>query len=197
MKTLTASLLVLLNALPLAAQKRINLFRAIVTTADGQRIDGILHSLSDSALLYVPNTPEHIGRLQTGQPQVLRVPAQQIDKLVIRRKGHVGRAALIGTGLGTLLGIGIAVFTRPLTPVGRFDIFTPLHNAVRVLSIVSAPLGGAQYGALVSIIPRKRVRLRQQPERWRAARPAVEVFSYRHQELRLRGTSNPSDMLYQ
>ncbi|WP_266368593.1 hypothetical protein [Tellurirhabdus rosea] len=198
MKTLTALFLGLLLAFPLAAQKRIKLFRAIVKVEQGLRSGGILYSLSDSALYYVPNTPEDITLLRSGQPRVLSIPATQIEKITLRRKGNVGRAVLLGAGIGTVQSVVVAAALRPISG-NDSDLFglVGMLNMVRTLVIISGPFSGAQYGALISIIPRKTVRIDKQAERLRVGRPSVEHFSYRYQEIRLRGTSSPPILLPQ
>ena len=95
----------LLTSLSVNAQ-RIKLFRSIIHTNEGERIDGILYDVTDSTVRYVPNQDGFIQQLRAGQtPTFFDVHRNAIDRIVIRRKGHVGRGALTGGGVG--LGAGV------------------------------------------------------------------------------------------
>lgn len=170
----------LLLTASLANAQRTKLFRSIIHTSQGERIDGILYDVTDSTVQYVPNQADFIQRLRAGQiPAVFDVHRNTINRIVIRRKGHVGRGALIGAGLGLVTGIGMAVFTRPLPDAG---LYTELLNLSRVGAILTAPLGGAQYGALFSIIPYRIKRIRQNADAYESAKGELRRLSFVHQQ---------------
>gem|GEM_PF-2735624 len=177
----------LLSTTTIEAQ-RPRLFRATVTLDSGIQADGLLYGLTDSTLLYVANTREGMAKLRTGHPEVQILTADRIERLTIRRKGHLGRSALIGIGLGAIGGLSIAVFTRPQVPVDGWNFMTGLNNQVRRAAIFIVPFGGATYGALAGLIPRRTLRVGHQPDRWRQLWPSVEKFSYQYQEKQIRGT---------
>ena len=169
----------LLTTLSVNAQ-RTKLYRSIIHTSQGERIDGILYDVTDSTVRYVPNQADFIERLRTGQtPATFDVHRNIIDRIVIRRKGHVGRGALIGGGLGLAAGIGVAMFTRPLTGGG---FCAEISNAARVATIFIAPLGGAQYGALFSIIPCRIKRVRQNADAYESAKGELRQLSFVNQQ---------------
>ena len=175
MKT-AALLLCLLAGFTASAQtKRPKLFRAIVYTETGVRTDGILYELTDSTLRYVRNTPEAIAQLRAGRvPDIFEVSGERIEKIVLRRKGHVGRGFLYGAGLG-LVSASVVLLSVPPAD----NLFTELMRRVYVpLAIV----GGAQYGMLASILPRKFKKINRSQAGFESVRVELLPFSYRFQE---------------
>jgi len=150
------------------------LYRAIVYTETGLRTEGIFYELTDSTLRYVRNTRENIHQLRAGEvPDVLEIPGETIVKVTLRRKGHVGRGALIGAGIG-LIASGVILLAIPEKDV--------LSLFIRTLYAIGAPVAGAEYGALLSIIPRKQVYLRRNGGDFKGGRFELLPFSYRFQQ---------------
>lgn len=175
---LILSALLLLITCPASAQ-RPKLFRSIIYTSQGERIDGILYDMTDSTVRYVPNQADINQRLLAGDTVgAFTVHYHDIDRIVIRRRGHVGRGFLIGTGLGVAYSIGIAVFTRPASGGGLAD----LSNVIRGLAIVVGPIGGALYGTLVSLIPYRMKRIRYNDQAYRLAKKELKWLSVRAQQ---------------
>lgn len=166
--------LLLLTAASVDAQ-RLKLFRSIIYTSRGERIDGILYDMTDSTVQYVPNQADFIRRLRDGQvPAVFDIHRDSIDRIVIRRKGHVSRGTSIGAGIGLVAGIGIAVFVHPAASRAVDAGFTDL---IKVLAILTAPVSGAEYGALFSIIPYRIRRIRQSEEAFKTAKTDLKWLS--------------------
>lgn len=180
----------LLSASPADAQ-RTKLFRSIIYTNRGERIDGILYDMTDSTVQFVPNQTDFIQQLRDGQPPTLfDVDKDVIDRIVIRRKGHTGRAALIGGGAGLVFSLGFAVAIPRSTGNGYLSAF---ENLFRSLFILAAPVGGVQYGTLISIIPRSVKRIRQNNTAFQLAKIELKRFSFVYQQQTNTVTIAPSN----
>lgn len=156
-----------------AQTKRPKLFRAIVRTETGVRIDGILYELTDSTLRYLRNTPETIGQLRAGQAiEVFEISGKQIKKVTIRRKQSLGRGAVFGVGSGML---AAAVPSYIDLSQGSTIVLPLLYTYVGIMI-------GGEIGMLVSILPRKQKRLDFNPTLFRDAKNELARFSYRYQQ---------------
>lgn len=161
----------------LVAQHRPKLFRAILTTTEGEQIDGILYTLTDSSVVLAGKMPEAIDALRAGATTPLvEINAKTIRKIIIRRKGSVGRGVAFGAVVGLVYGLGVAVFTRPIPPTG--GILDGLENGIRLGIIYSSPFGGAFYGLFASIIPRKRYLIGGNSSLFRDGSPLLSRFTF-------------------
>lgn len=159
------------------AQPNPKIFRAKITTTTGERIDGIFYSVNDSLMTLAGNGPETVQMLRVGMtPGLSDIQASSIRKIIIRRKGHVGRGALIGAGVGLAYGIGWAIAIPSLRSTNAG--INELTSLLRVAVILSGVTSGAQYGALISLIPRKRVLVGGNADLFRANSLSLQRFAF-------------------
>ncbi|WP_040006501.1 hypothetical protein [Fibrisoma limi] len=185
---------VLVNPTLSHSQRKARLYRVVITTTNHYQIKGILHSVTDSTLTYVSNTPQAIRSLRDGEPHLYTIKANDIRQITIRRKGQVLCSMIRGAGVGLALSVTLATFTEP-GDVGRLDwggsspgssTFRPgvaLLNGLRWLMIYIAPLSGAETGALIGALRRKKVILGNGSFSFKAKRPSIEPFAYEYQVM--------------
>ena len=176
MKTPYLFVFLLLVALTGTAQHSgwIKLYRVHMNTSTNDRIEGILYDVTDSTVRYTPNRVKSIRQLRNGElPEVFDVHQSTIDRLMIRRKGHVGRGILIGGSLGLVVGLASAAAPAPTNG---------LEALGRATLTVGAPIAGVIYGALISLIPYKVKRIQQNKTAFRRARPELKRLSFVYQQ---------------
>lgn len=174
------------------SQGKARLYRVVITNLHNDRIEGILYSVTDSTLTFVPNNARAIRSLRDGEPQLHSIKANAIRQITIRRKGQVLRSMLIGAGVGLAVSVALATFTKP-GDAGHLDLILPspggstfrpgvaLLNGLRWIMIYGAPLSGVEMGALIGALNRKKIVFGDGGNSFKARRPAIEPFAYAYQ----------------
>ncbi len=135
----------LLTASSVEAQ-RLKLFRSIIYTAQGERIDGILYDMTDSTVQLVPNQAAVVRQLRNGQvPTVFDCPWQDMNRIVIRRRGHLGQSLFVGGGIGLAVGAVL---------IGSINPGTGLSERLSLAAFgLTAPIAGLTYGVVAGTSP--------------------------------------------
>ena len=168
----------LLFTTSLANAQRTRLFRSIIHTSQGERIDGILYDVTDSTVRYVPNQADFIRQLRAGEiPQVLDVHQRYIKKITIRRKGYVGRGTLTGTGIGLGTGLLIALAVQS-DGGGSGGVNIDISGLIRAVALVTLPIAGAGIGTLFSFIPERVIRIRQSAATYKSVKAELKRLSF-------------------
>lgn len=163
----------LFSTLPADAQ-HVRLYRAVIHTTQRERIDGILYDVTDSAVQYVANTRESIQLLRAGTPDVQAVSVSGINRIVVRRKGHVGKGVLTGVAVGLLFSLPVA-FNHPASA-------TDLEVLARSVAGIGLVTSGAICGTLTSIVPNKVIRHVNQPNPPATTHQRLHYYAYRTQQ---------------
>lgn len=158
--------------------QRTKLFRSIIHTNEGERIDGILYDVTDSTVRYVPNQADFVRQLRAGEmPQVLDIHWNAINRIVIRRKGYVGRGTLTGTGIGLGTGLLTALAVRS-DGGGSGGINIDLSGLIRAVALVTLPIAGAGIGTIFSFIPERVIRIRQSAATYKSVKAELKRLSF-------------------
>ncbi len=155
----------------LTFKKRI--YKTSITGMDGKKSAGYLANLSDS-ILYLSDFPLHVGTVKIDD-HLFGYPYNHLEKIEIKRKGAVGRAAwkgaLIGLAAGVITGLVSGddpvapVYNNPNDPFGNAigNGLNVLYNSFRMTAGEKAVAGGvvgagtgALIGALVGSLAKKK-----------------------------------------
>ncbi len=112
----------------------------IIPTTEKKRLQGFVFETGDSTILFCSTST---GSLSNAK-EMLEIPVKNIDKILIRKKGKVGRGAMVGALGGAACGgiIGAASFNKD-----NSYIFSAGTNTV-FLAFALMPVGSV-VGALV------------------------------------------------
>lgn len=122
-------------ALPVAGQTvQAKPFHAWVSQLDGgATVKGYLTELGDSSVALLPL------RGFDRHPDLFPVP--RIKSLMFRRKGRIGRGALIGAVVGFATGFLVGVASAPDCPPNSFLCFDPTFYGLASGIVLGLPLG--------------------------------------------------------
>ena len=178
----------LLLTTPSVEAQRLKLFRSIIYTAQGERIDGILYDMTDSTVQIVPNQVVVFQQLHNGEvPTVYESQWQDMNRIIIRRKGRVGRGLLIGGGIGLAVGIGL-IASIPSSG----GISGALEGLALAVAGVASPVAGLISGGVVGATPNRVYRINRDWIAYRNAKASLKWLSVAAQRrVRAADSINP------
>ena len=141
--------------------KKLKRYRVKITHYDNSVTKGIIYDVMEDGIGLV--SAESISYLlqsmivkdvNKGKIQITRIPFNQIKNLMVRRKGSVGRSALIGS-------LGALALTTAITTAATLTKKEDNHcgcgiPAVLVLPPIAA-FGGGLFGSIVGLFPKKTI----------------------------------------
>ena len=166
--------------------QRIRLFRSIIHTSQGERIDGILYDVTDSTVLYVTDSPKSIKQLQLDNPIILSFPLTDINRIAITRRRPLRTANRVVFGLSAVG--SLAVLTIPNTGGSWGDVL--YRVAFRPFLLVLLPLYAVAAMPRSAFFPRKIIRFNEARNGLADARTALLPFAY-HPKLTIPELQKP------
>jgi hypothetical protein len=165
------------------------LYTAFITDQQGALFKGILYSVTDSSVLFVPNSPKYIHQLRRGKPELYSIASSQIREISLQRKGQVVHSILVGAGAGVVVSVALAVLTKNLDTGtfalrgGNYKLGNALINVFRGLIIATAPAVGASIGAVDGVHSRANFTIDEGNYSLKSQRSLIEPYSYQYQAL--------------
>jgi len=129
------------------SNKKLKVYTANISTLQGERIKGVLDEVRDSSLFVLTAN------------QRTKIPASAIQDIKIKRKGAVGRGALLGGltgfGLGAILGLADG---DEECPPGPWTCTSTLSAEGKALGMgIVFGVGGAVTGLIVGSLSRRQL----------------------------------------
>lgn len=135
--------------------------RAIINTMDGRKVKGWLYKIDTSNVYLLPAKTKNLQPLYYKAPDVndasYNLEAMQINTIVLKKRNHALKGALIGFGAGAVIGatIGFASGDDAISPLSRNpanDFFVSLENSFAMTAGEKAAAIGISGGVIGALI---------------------------------------------
>jgi hypothetical protein len=112
------------------------------------KVKGSLYEVGETTIAFIPYVTIKRGEITQVKPEILNV--NQIDQIVIRRRGNLLKGGLIGAGLGVLLGVAIG-FTAGDDPPCDNSLTCYQLTAGQKAFLAAVPCAGIGFGIGIAL----------------------------------------------